>query len=82
MRTIAIIEGLTILEKYRDKPDGFNTGAEYDVIYAYRTDNPVEGADLDRLVELDWIQEDAEYGDEEDFAAKYYDPEESWVCFP
>ncbi len=80
MRTTAIIEGLTILEKYHDKADGFNTGAEHDVLYAYATDRPVEGDDLDWLIELGWFQEGVECGDG-DFAAKYYDPEEGWACF-
>lgn len=31
-----IIEGLLILEKYRDDPDGYSVGAEHDVIYAPR----------------------------------------------
>lgn len=31
MKTRDIIEGLTILEKYRTKPDGYNCGAEHDV---------------------------------------------------
>lgn len=85
MKTTAIIKGLVILEKYRDKSDDFNVGAEHDVIYAFRTDRPVEGADLDRLIELGWFQEDVDYGDDEetgrDFAVKHYDPDESWACF-
>lgn len=85
MKTKDIIEGLTILEKYRNNPDGFNCGAEHDVFYAYPTDRPVEQPDLDRLIEIGWFQEDADYGDDPDtdgeFAAKHYDPDESWSCF-
>ena len=87
MRTTAIIEGLQILEKYRDKEDGFNCGAEHDVLYAYATDKPVESDDLNRLIELGWFQEEqhSEYQEDEEtngeFAAKHYDPEESWTCY-
>ena len=85
MKTSAIIEGMTILEKYRDKPDGYNCGAEHDVIYVYATPKSVEPDDLNRLVELGWVQEEVDYGDDEetggDFAAKHYDPEEGWACY-
>jgi len=80
MKTAAIIEGLTILEKYRKKPNGFNCGAEHDVLYAYKTDRPVGADDLVRLIDLGWFQEEVDSGDD-DFAAEYYDPEESWACF-
>ena len=85
MQTSAIIEGLTILEKYRDKPDGYNCGAEHDILYVYATDKPVESDDLLRLIELGWFQDDADYGDDPDsdgeFAAKHYNPDLSWSCF-
>lgn len=85
MKTTAIIEGLTILERYRDKPDGFNIGAGHDQLYAYSTDRPIEGNDLERLIELGWFQEEVNYGDDEEtgscFAAKHYDPDEGWCCF-
>lgn len=80
MTTKTVIEGLTILEKYREKPDGYNTGAEHDQIYAYATDKPVDEADLKRLVELGWFQEDAETGDEE-FGVKHYDADVGWTCY-
>jgi len=82
MRTSAIIEGLTILEKYRDKPDGFNCGAEHDILYVYSTDRPVKPDDLNRLIELGWFQEDAvDWEKEDEFSAKHYDPEEGWACY-
>jgi hypothetical protein len=85
MKNSAVIEGLQILEKYRDKPDGYDLGAEHDVLYAYRTDRPVEQPDLDRLIELGWFQEEVDYGDDDEtggeFAAKHYDPEESWTAY-
>jgi|JI8StandDraft_1071087.scaffolds.fasta_scaffold598636_1 hypothetical protein len=85
MKTPKIIEGLTILQKYRDEPDGFHTGAEHDCIYAFQTSKPLSQEDLARMIELGWFQEDTDYGDDEetggDFAAKHYDPEESWCCY-
>ena len=82
MRTPALIEGLTILQKYMDDMDDWNCGAEHETVYFYPTDRPVEQPDLDRLVELGWIQEDTDFGDDEEtegnFGAKHYDPEESW----
>lgn len=85
MKTPDIIEGLTILQKYRATPDSYHTGAEHDCIYAFATDRPVLEPDLSRLIELGWFQENADFGDDEetggDFAAKHYDPEESWCCY-
>lgn len=87
MKTKDIIEGLVILQKYRDSQDGFETGAEHDMLYAYPTDRPVEQPDLDRLIELRWSQEDtldnADEDDEDDgeFKASQYNPESSWYCF-
>ena len=83
MKTVEIIEGLTILQKYRTSQAGYNVGAEHDVLYAYATDTPVSPEDLARLIELGWFQ-DTDFGDDEetgDFAAKHYDPDESWECF-
>lgn len=80
MQTRAIIEGLTILQKYRNSQDGYDCGAEHDVLYAYATDRPVEQPDLDRLVELNWFQEDVGEDDEQ-FTAALYNPDEGWACF-
>lgn len=79
MKTRDIIEGLTILEKYRERDDGYNTGAEHDQIFAYATTQPVSEDDVKRLVELGWTQPDAAVEDE-DFCADDYDPEEGWAC--
>lgn len=81
MKTKDIIEGLLILEKYRDNVDGYNTGAEHDELFAYPTDRPVEQPDLDRLIELGWRQYGADIDEDEEFSAKHYDIEESWQCF-
>lgn len=80
MRTTNLIEGLQILQKYYDKPDGFHVGAEHDAIYAYATDRPVELEDIKKLIALDWFQENVEYEDD-DFLPEHYDPKESWTAY-
>jgi hypothetical protein len=78
MKTIDIIEGLTILEKYRNKHGGHNVGVEHDQIFCYATDHIVRPEDLERLVSLGWIQED--YRDDK-FTVNDYNPEEGWTCY-
>lgn len=82
MRSNELIEGLVILNGYMTNPKSFNIGAEHDVVYFYKTDKPVTEADLRRLVDLGWFQENTNYHDDEetggDFGVKHYDPEESW----
>ena len=80
MNTRELIEGLTILDKYRNTPGGYNCGAEHDVIYAYPTDKPVEKDDLNRLVELGWCQPDV-FTDGSDFAPEDYDWEQTWAAY-
>lgn len=81
MITKNIIEGLIILEKYRTIPDGYNTGAEHGQIYAYSTDDPVSVDDLNRLVELGWVQQEVENDDDDEFTAEHYDSDEGWSCY-
>ena len=83
MKTSQIIEGLTILEKYRDKPDGHSCDTGHDVLYAKATDRPVEQPDLDRLIEMGWFQVGVEYEDGADqkFTADFYASERDWLCF-
>jgi hypothetical protein len=82
MVTSKIIEGLQILEKYRDS-DSYNIGAEHDTIYAYRTDRPVQQPDLNRMIELGWSQEDklGEPDENGEFYAGQYNPKSSWFRF-
>jgi hypothetical protein len=80
MKTRDIIKGIEILEKYRQKQDGFDISAEHDVIYCSATDSEVSEADLIVLIELGWFQEGV-YG-ENDFSLSEYDLEEPWTCYP
>ena len=79
MKTAGIIEGLIILQKYH-LGDGWNTGAEHDVIYVYSNIGPIELNDLKRLVELGWRQHEVDTGEEE-FAVKDYNADEGWSCW-
>jgi len=76
METPKIIEGLTILQKYRTDPDGFHTGAEHDQLCAYETDTPVSEEDFNRLIELGWFQPDTNSEKYED-----YTNSEVWSCY-
>lgn len=57
MRLNSIIDGLRILQRYYDDPNGFKTGADHDVLYAYDTDRPVSDADREVLERMGWKQE-------------------------
>lgn len=75
MRTIDIIEGLTILQKYRTSQQGFDVGAEHDELFAYATDLPLSVDDLARMRELGWRQ--TNWGNNN----RDYDVSEGWGCY-
>jgi hypothetical protein len=79
MKTKQIIEGLQILQKYRDDQDGYYVDVEHDVIYAYATDKPLEASDVERMIQMGWFQKNAER--DEAFSVKHYDATESWTAF-
>jgi hypothetical protein len=79
MKTDDLIEGLKILDKYRDKPGGYNIGAEHDIIYAYPTDRPLTAEDVRRMDELGWTQEGRVVDGE--WKPEYYSAEESWAAY-
>ena len=85
MKTTSIIEGLTILEKYRDKEGGRNCGINFDMIYAHPTDQPLLRGDLERMLELGWVQCDAvccKGGSPNlKYAAKHYEIKQYWKCY-
>ena len=55
-----VIKGMEILSKYFDE-DGYNVGAEHDVIYVYNTDKAVSEEDIVTLRSNGWEQDSAEY---------------------
>ena len=60
-----IREGIDIISKYYDDPEGYHTGADHDQFYRWETDRPVSDEDKARLDELGWMYEEGN----------------SWSCF-
>lgn len=73
-----LVEGIMILSKYFDKPDGYHIGAEHDIIYVFGTDKPVNDEDAAKLRELGWHQPDV---DEDDDGNAPYDSDEGWGAY-
>lgn len=80
MKAQNIIEGLQILLKYSAE-HGYIVSADHDVIYVDSTRAQIQPADLQRLVDLDWFQEDAKYDKGEGFKVENYDPEQGWTAY-
>lgn len=68
-----LVEGIEILRKHFDNPDGYHLGAEHDQVYIYATDKPLDAENVTALRSLGWFQPDTS---EDDYA-----PEESWSAF-
>lgn len=81
MTTNNIIQGLQILRPFYKKPDGYNCGANHDVIYGYATDSPLPEECILKMIELGWHQEydGRDYGEE--FSLKDYREDESWHAY-
>lgn len=67
-----ILQGLLILKKYFDAGNKYNTGAEHDVFYVYKTDRPLSNSDVKEMKKNNWFQEDVDD----------YDEEEGWMYYP
>lgn len=74
-----ILTGIKILQPYYDKPDGYHLSAEHDQIWLHSTNRPVSREDVQKLIDANWFQEDADYEDE--FKVEHYDPEQSWTAY-
>lgn len=79
MKTRDIIEGLQTLMPFYENKDGFNTGAEHDILYAYPTDKPLSDEAIDKMIELGWHQEYDGLDYNKDFSRTDYRQDESWV---
>jgi hypothetical protein len=73
MKLSELIDGLNILRSYY-KGDGFHFGCEHDQFYAYATDKPLTGEDVQKIRDLGWFQPELD-----DDAP--YDPAEGWSAF-
>jgi hypothetical protein len=75
MKTGDFIEGLNIILPFYTKGrDGYNLGADHDVIYIYATDNPLPETDVKRLLDLGFFQPEVQTGSD-------YDPAEGWAVY-
>ena len=72
------LAGINILSPYYDKPDGYCIGAEHDQFYMYATDRPLTPEDAQKMVDLNWFQEDS---DRDDDGNLIYDDENGWSAF-
>ena len=77
MNTLNFMTGLSILMKYKTNPDGYNIGADHDIIYVWATEKPVSEIDLARLYDLSWFQNVENDKD----GNPIYNIEESWKAF-
>ena len=80
MKTPDVIQGIKILQDYRNKPDGWHLGADHDEIYAFATDKPLLASDLKRMIELGWFQHQVKVEKGCNFGAENYDPSEGWCA--
>ena len=81
MKLNELREGLEIVSRYYDDPTGFHVGAEHDVLYAYATDKRMSDVDIQRMIELGWLQEHDERDYDKDFSIEDYRQEESWIAY-
>ncbi len=74
MKLSEFTEGLDILKKYFNDPNGYHIGSEHDQFYVYATDKPVSDEDVKILLELGWFQPETNDDDG-------YSPEDGWSVF-
>lgn len=75
-----LLDGIEILRKYYNNPDGYNMAAEHDIFYMYSTDRPIINDDLMTLISLDWIQEE-NVDENGDFTIENYSSDEGWAFY-
>lgn len=80
MQLSKIIAGLQVFARYYDK-DGYHADAQHDVLNVYPTDKPLSDEDLKAVVELGWLQEEADFESAAENLRSEYRPDEGWYCF-
>ena len=80
MKMFEFLAGIAILSPHYVTPNGYNLGADHDVIYAYSTDTPLSEEEVKQMKGLGWIQEDVG-SDEDDEDNVPYDSEEGWAVY-
>lgn len=81
MDTNKLIQGIQLLDKYRQNPGAANVGAEHDVIFAYCTTTPLSEVDIQAMIFLGWHQEHDERDYNEDMTIADYRHDESWHAY-
>jgi hypothetical protein len=81
MKLGKFIQGLDVLRNFYDNPNGYHLGAEHDQIYVYATDSPLPAESVKFLVELGWFQPGVNIGEDDDFKAEHYVPDEGWSVY-
>lgn len=74
-----LLTGITTLQPYYDKPDGYHLSAEHDQIWLCATSRPLSPEDVQKMIAANWWQERDDYG--EDMKMSDYKPEESWTGY-
>ena len=81
MSTKDILEGISLLLPYYDKPDGYHLYAEHEQISMVATDKSLPEEIVEKLIELGWHQEYSGRNYSEDFAVEHYRSDEGWVAY-
>lgn len=75
-----LVEGINLLRKAFNDPDGYHIGAEHDAFYVYETDRPLSDEEAQKLIDLGWFQEGIS-DPSKDFTLEDYDSAESWCAY-
>ena len=75
------IDGIEIIRRYYNKPDGHHISAEHDAFFLYPTDRLLSADDLAAVVALGWLQEGVDFDEAKDDLTAAYMPGEGWYCF-
>ena len=81
MKTQQVIDGLVLLQKYRDHKDSYDIGADHEVIYAYSTTRPLTTQDIQKMIDLGWHQEYDGRDYNKDFDISDYRHDETWHAY-
>lgn len=81
MKLNNLITGLQILQTHYKNPNERHTGAEHDIIYAYKTDTELSMEEVKQLVDLGWFQDEVDVEEDNEFQAKHYDPSCPWAAY-
>ncbi len=73
-----LVKAIQILDKYRDKPGGYDIGGEHDVIFLYPPEKEISKEDIQALIDAGLHQEHDERDYDEEMVVTDYRNDESW----